>query len=51
MGLPKGEVTMTTKMKLLVGLTAISAGIREFKGIIANADERAQNHCCEHHQP
>jgi hypothetical protein len=43
MGLPKGEVTVTTKMKLLVGLTAISAGIREFKGIIANADERAQN--------
>jgi hypothetical protein len=31
------------KMVLLIGLTAIGTNIRELRGIIANADERAQN--------
>lgn len=31
-----------TKTAMLIGLTAISAGIRELKGIIANAQDRAQ---------
>jgi hypothetical protein len=34
---------MARKTGMLIGLTAIGAGIRELKGIVANAYERAQN--------